>query len=103
MDLMKSTPNSFYEQFFEKLESIKSEVSIDFLKRQLIESKAGNPSMLNFKVSNDFDIVSAVGESNVDLVFSQSAFELFDNINATISQLTTVCKPGAVSIVHTDL
>jgi SAM-dependent methyltransferase len=103
MDLMKSTPDSFYEQFFEKLESIKSEVSIDFLKRQLIETKAGNPSMLNFKVSNDFDIVSAVGESTVDLVFSQSAFELFDNINATISQLTTVCKPGAVLVVHIDL
>jgi hypothetical protein len=102
-DLMNSTPDSFYEQFFEKLESIKSEVSIGFLKRQLIETKAGNPSQLNFKVSNDFDIISAAGESTIDLVFSQSAFELFDNINATISQLTTVCKPGAILIVHIDL
>jgi hypothetical protein len=102
-DLMKSTPDNFYEQFFEKLKSIKSEVSIDFLRKQLIEAKNGNPSQLNYKVSNDFDIVSAVGKSSIDLVFSQSAFELFDNINATILQLTEVCKPGAVLMVHIDL
>jgi len=102
-DLMKSTPDSFYEQFFGKLESIKSQVSIDSLKRQLKETKTGNPSQLNYVVSNDFDIVSAFGESTLDLVFSQAAFEHFDDFDATISQLSTVCKPGAILVAEIDL
>ncbi len=102
-DLMKSTPDSFYEQFFEKLESINSQTNIDFLKKQLKETKAGNPSRLNYVVHNDFDIISAFGQSTVDLAFSQAAFEHFDDIDATISQLSAVCKPGAVLVAEIDL
>ena len=102
-DLMKSTPDSFYEQLFERLESINSQANIDFLKRQLKEAKAGNPSRLSYVVRNDFDIVSAFGEATVDLVFSQAAFEHFDDIDATISQLSAVCKPGAILVAEIDL
>lgn len=102
-DLMKSTPDSFYEQLFGKLESINTRTDIHFLKGQLKERKTGNPSRLNYMVRNDFDIVSAFGESTVDLVFSQAAFEHFDDIEATISQLSAVCKPGAILVAEIDL
>ncbi len=102
-DLMKSTPDSFYERFFEKIESINGQADIDFLKRQVREAKTGKLSQLNYVVSNDFDIVSAFGENTVDLVFSQAAFEHFDDIDATISQLSAVCKPGAILVVEIDL
>lgn len=102
-DLMKFTPDSFYEQFFGKLESINGQANVDFLKRQLKKTKKGNASLLNYVVRNDFDIISAFGEATVDLVFSQAAFEHFDDIDATISQLSAVCKPGAILVAEIDL
>ena len=102
-DCMKSATDSFYEQFFKKLENLKSRETTDSLKELLKETKAGNPSKLNYVVSKDFDIVSAFGESTIDLVFSQAAFEHFDDFEATISQLSTVCKSGAVLVAEIDL
>lgn len=103
-NLMASTPDSFYEKFFEKLNDLNhNEKSIDYLWEQLQEIKNGNPSRLNYLVRNDFDIVSAFGKSSIDLVFSQAAFEHFDDIDATVSQLSEVCKPGAILVVEIDL
>ena len=102
-DLMKYAPDRFYEKFFRKLKSINSRTNIKFLKRQLTDAKKGNPSRLHYVVSDDFGLVTAFGESTVDLVFSQAAFEHFDDIDATISQLSAVCKPGAVLVAEVDL
>jgi SAM-dependent methyltransferase len=101
--LMEFTPDRFYEQLFEKLKSINSQTDIAFLKEQVNEAKAGNQSRLNYKVRQDFDLVFAFGEATVDLVFSQAAFEHFDDIYATISQLSAVCKPGATLVAEIDL
>jgi SAM-dependent methyltransferase len=100
-DLMKSTPDSFYEELFKKLESIDIQTDIHSLKR-IIEEK-GSLSQLNYVVRNDFDIVSAFGIKTVDLVFSQAAFEHFDDIEITIAQLSAVCKPGAMLVAEIDL
>jgi hypothetical protein len=101
--LMEFTPDSFYEQLFEKLASINSQTDIAFLKQQLTEAKAGNQTRLNYKVRQDFDLVSAFGEATVDLVFSQAAFEHFDDIYATFSKLSAVCKSGATLVAEVDL
>lgn len=103
-DLMKSTPDSFYEKFLEQLKNDGcSEFDINLLREQLSEAKKGNSSRLNYKVRNDFDLVAAFGRSNIDLVFSQAAFEHFEDINATVAQLSEVCKPGAIAVVEIDL
>jgi SAM-dependent methyltransferase len=102
-DLMKSTPDRFYEQLFKKLESINTQTDIGFLKEQLEKTKAGISSRINYVVRNDFDFISAFGESTIDLVFSQAAFEHFDDIESTISYLNAVCKPGAILVVEIDL
>ena len=102
-DLMRYTPDIFYEKLFVKLKSTNSKAKVDFLKRQLDEAKKGNQSNLKYMVLNDFDIVSALGKSAVDLVFSQAAFEHFDDIDATVTQLSTVCKPGAIVVAEIDL
>ena len=54
-------------------------------------------------VSKDFNLVSSIGKSKIDLVFSQAAFEHFDDIKETIAQLNKVCKPGAVLVIEIDL
>lgn len=102
-DLMKSTPDNFYEQLFRKLENINPQTDINFLKEQLNKAKTEVSSRLNYVVRDDFDIVSAFGEHTVDLVFSQAAFEHFDDIESTISHLSAVCKPGAILVVEIDL
>jgi hypothetical protein len=102
-DLMQFTSDSFYEQFFEKLQTINSHTDVDFLKAQLTAAKQGNASKLNYKVSNDFNLVTAFVENSVDLVFSQAAFECFDDIETTISQLNVVCKSGAILLAEIDL
>lgn len=101
--IMSSTPDKFYEELFRKLESINSKTDISFLKKQLTEAKAGRPSRLNYQVRKDFDILSSFGRASIDLVLSQAAFEHFDDINATVSQLSSVCKPGARLAVLVDL
>jgi SAM-dependent methyltransferase len=102
-DLMNSTPESFYEKFFDHLENTNNNANLNFLKNQFKEMKTGKPSRLNYVLRRDFDIVTALGESTVDLVFSQAAFEHFDDIDTTISQLSTVCKPGAILVAEIDL
>lgn len=102
-NLMKSVPDTFYKKLFGKLKSINAQIDINFLKKQLKAAKAGNSSQLNYVVGNNFDLVPSIGKSTVDLVFSQAAFEHFDDIEETISQLSVVCKPGAILIIEIDL
>jgi SAM-dependent methyltransferase len=102
-DLMKSTPDRFYECFFERLKEVNDSLNIGNLKESLKNAKAGNPSKLNYVLRDDFDIVKAFGESTIDIVFSQAAFEHFDDITETISKLSIVCKPGSVLIAEIDL
>ncbi|MGB7248529.1 MAG: class I SAM-dependent methyltransferase [Phormidesmis sp.] len=102
-DLMQSTPDSFYEKLFERLKELNLSTEIDFLRTQMKAVKTQQPSQLNTVVGEDFDLVSAFGKSTIDLVVSQAAFEHFDNIDETVSQLSAVCKPGAVSIIEVDL
>jgi SAM-dependent methyltransferase len=102
-NLIESTPDSFYEYFFKKLENMDNKIDINFLQNQLTEAQKGNASRLNYIVSEDFDLISTFGEETIDVVFSQAAFEHFDNINATISQLSSVCKTGAILVTEIDL
>lgn len=101
-DLMKYTPDNFYEQFFDRLKNVK-EIDSDFLKEQLIAAKQGDPSRLTYVVRKDFNIAAAIEKSTIDLVFSYAAFEHFDDLDKTISQLNIVCKPGAIVIAEIDL
>lgn len=101
--LMESTPEIFYARLFARIQALDPKVDLDFLREQLKSARAGNPSRLNLVVRDDFDIAAALGESTVDLIFSQAACEHFDDLEATVSQLSTVCKPGAVLIAEIDL
>ena len=102
-DLMKSTPASFYNKFFEALKLLNNQVDIDSLRSDVRSARAGHSSRLNYVVRDDFNLICAFGKTTVDLVFSQAAFEHFDAINETVSQLSSVCKPGAILVAEIDL
>lgn len=102
-DLMTSTPDSFYDVLFRRLERMNAVVNIGFLKEQLRDAQAGTTSRLHYVVREDFDLVAALGESKIDFVFSQAAFEHFDDIEETIARLTRICRPGAIMVAEIDL
>ena len=102
-DLMKSTPDSFYVELLEKLKRINSQTVIDSLNEQLKLAQEKKPSQLNYVVRDDFNLVSAFGNDTIDLVFSQAAFEHFDDVHTTFSQLSAVCKKDAILVAEIDL
>jgi len=101
--LMKKTPGSFYELLLNRLQNKNVRTDVGFLKKQIEEALAGNASRINYVVRDDFDILKAFGHSNIDLVVSQAAFQAFDDIEKTVSQLSVVCREGAILISEIDL
>lgn len=101
-DLFSSTPLSFYDVLFAKLDH-EGGAAVAALRAELQKSARREPSRLNYVVQPDFDLPTAVGAGTIDLVFSQAAFEHFDDIDDVIRQLSLVCRPGAQLVAEIDL
>ncbi len=102
-NLVASVPGGFYNHFFDYLYSVNPGSEIDILRNQLKLTQENRNDKLNYICRNDFDITSAIKPKSVDIIFSQAAFEHFDNIQKTIEQLSTVSKNGAILIALIDL
>jgi SAM-dependent methyltransferase len=102
-DLARSAPDAFYQALFRSLKSIDAGADIQRLAGSLHSLVSGAAGELNYVVRGDFDLVAAFGRSTIDLIFSQAAFEHFDDLEATIAGLSAVCKPGAVIVAEIDL
>jgi SAM-dependent methyltransferase len=107
-NLMKLASRQFYDQFFKYLkeEFQISQEDIECLRRQVDRTLSGQSDRLNDRLNyvcdKHFDI-SVFGKSTVDLVFSQAAFEHFDDIERVMAELSRVAKPGAVLVAEVDL
>ncbi|HEY3785418.1 MAG TPA: class I SAM-dependent methyltransferase [Steroidobacteraceae bacterium] len=101
-DLAKHAPPAFYEALFGTL-AHSDAVDVAALREALRRSVAGTPSRLNYVVRRDFDLSAAFGAGTIDRVFSQAAFEHFDDIEAVVRRLTSVCRPGARIVAEIDL
>ncbi|MBA7515422.1 hypothetical protein ES705_07462 [subsurface metagenome] len=103
-NLVEQTPTQFYEEFFEYMNhnNKHKEVNVSFLCSQLKLTILGKGDKLNYICRRDFDITS-IKEEDVDLVFSQAAFEHFDDVGKAISQLSQIVKSGTILITEVDL
>jgi SAM-dependent methyltransferase len=101
--LANAAPDAFYEAMFSRLQHTGGALDVEQLSYELARARAGAPSCLNYVVRPDFDFAEAFGENAIDIVFSQAAFEHFDQIDSTIARITRVCKPGAVLVAEIDL
>lgn len=103
-NLAKHVPHSFYDSFFEYLRRVdpSSAQCIDILKYQLELTCSGKNDLLNYNVCKNFNL-SVFERKSIDLIFSQAAFEHFDNVDETIRQLSEVSKNGAILIAVVDL
>lgn len=101
--MLGGASSGFYEKFLEYLKKNDETVDVEYLREELEKFEKGRGEKLNYICRADFDILSAFGESKIDIVFSFAAFEHFDNIEETVRQLSLVCRHGAVIIAQVDL
>ncbi|MFT5166259.1 MAG: SAM-dependent methyltransferase [Saprospiraceae bacterium] len=102
-NLVKNTPDSFYEHLFKHFQidpNLKTDVLT--LKSQLERTLKGQNDWLNYLSRSDFDL-SVFDGTNIDLVVSNSAFQQFDDPAKTIKQLSEIVRPGALFIALIDM
>lgn len=102
-DLAKWCPAEYYEVLFRQIESNHGgAVDLRWLKGQLDVCAAGRSDRLNYVCDKGFDFGRFKDES-IDYVFSQAAFEHFDDMDKTIEQMTRVTRKGGILITEVDL
>ena len=102
-DLSQHAPASFYAALIERIGAADPAVDMESLRSQIEGTRSGSAPRLRYVVRPDFDLVSAFGTEAMDLVFSQAAFEHFDDVARTVQQLSAVCKRGAIIVAEIDL
>ena len=102
-NLVESVPHSFYEALFDRVEKEGiSQLPIDELRNQLECTYRGENDRINYICDPDFDLGNFRDEG-IDLIFSQAAFEHFDDIPKTFAQMTELVRPGARLVAEIDL
>lgn len=86
-DLAERAPRTFYERFAERVP---------------VDLSALDDGRVRYVIREDFDVSAGV-EPGVDVVFSNAAFEHFDDVEATVAQLSRVVRSGGVIVAVIDL
>lgn len=103
-NLVESVPGRFYDELFEYLRTHEplAQDRINDLRAQLRLTQTGKNDKLNYICRKDFDISIFANEA-VDLVFSQAAFEHFDDVDTAFSRLSKVVRDGGMLVAEIDL
>ncbi len=99
--LAKSAPQAFYEALFRALEEKFKGCDIAFLREELRRAYAGESARLAYIVDKRFD-VAGIGE-HPELVFSQAAFEHFEDVEKTFAGLSGQVAAGCLLSAEVDL
>jgi hypothetical protein len=101
-DLVANVSTQFYDALFEQLEN-KYQANVTTLIGELDKTKNGHADRLNYICNNDFNLEKALGQQKINLVFSNAAFEHFNDVTETVRQLSSVADTGTLFIVSVDL
>jgi SAM-dependent methyltransferase len=101
-NLMARAPRRLYDTLLDELQSTNPHKA-QLIRAELDKQQSARQSKLNYVVRPDFDLAASFGAGSIELVFSQAAFEHFDDINSVVAQLTRVCRPGAMIVAEIDL
>ncbi len=94
--LIDQTPQIFYETLLSSLENQTE------LTEQLTKTLTNRDDRIRYCVEPKFDL-SILKDEQIDLIFSQAAFEHFDDVDRAIGQLSEIVNPGAVLVAEVDL
>lgn len=102
-NLVDTAPSEFYDALGDRIKSMNSnQSSVEPVEMSELTSNSSS-QRLNYVCREDFDLLKAFEEKSVDLVFSQAAFEHFDDVDNTFSQLAKIVRPGATLVSEIDL
>lgn len=100
-DMASANSPDFYNVFFSHLEN--KNIETGWLKEELTLTQKGERNKLNFICNKNFDIVEALGGEKIDLVFSNAAFEHFNDVAKTIEDVTKTTSANAILVLSVDL
>jgi hypothetical protein len=86
-DLARDVPQAFYERLAGRLP---------------VDLTALSDGRVSYIVRKDFDLSAAV-PPGIDIVFSNAAFEHFDDVEATVAKLSKITRAGAKAAIEIDL
>jgi len=99
--LAERVPEAFYEDLLREIVR-RGGGDVDGLRSEVALARGGGGARLRYVWRADFDL-SVLEPRSVDVVFSQSAFEHFDDVAQVIAQLSAVVKTGAQLVIQVDL
>ncbi|RKZ33510.1 hypothetical protein DRQ33_04155 [bacterium] len=100
-NLIVRTPDEFYEELFRQLEN-STQQDISSLREQLKSLENNTIAGINYVYSPEFDL-SVFKDKDIDFIFSQAAFEHFDDVGKTIEQISEISKSGTILVAKIDL
>ena len=87
-NLASNVPASFYQRLAERVPGV--------------DLSALSDGRISYVTREDFDVSAGI-TSGVDIVLSNAAFEHFDDVRATVQQLTQVANPLTKLVVEIDM
>jgi len=99
--LLEQTPNIFYSKLLDKIKMEFPDADINNLRDELSNCLSDKGERLRHMVDPSFSLLNI--QDKVDIVFSQSAFEHFDDVPRVISELGSVLKAEGSLIALIDL
>jgi len=97
--LAKITPKEFYKKLFNHIER-KYKKNVSSIEKDI--DKIHENERINYVHCKKFDL-SVFNKENIDLVFSQAAFEHFESAEKTLISLSKIAKSGTILITEIDL
>lgn len=95
--------DEFYVYFAQRLQQRIPGIDTAALLEEVRKARVGQGSSLRYLVRGDFDLTGALAPGDIDVVFSNAAFEHFDDVGRTARHLFQVCAHGAVVVIGIDL
>lgn len=102
--LVENVPAEFYDTFFRHIQTNAgaNQSMVSYLQAQLELTRSGKNDRLNYICRKDFDI-TVFKDDNIDYIFSQAAFEHFDDVDRTFSLLSKTVRSGSILIAEVDM
>lgn len=99
--LVYNVPKKFYDSLFDEITKRIPFANVNDLKYQLQLFYEGKSDRLNYIYDKDFSF-SRLESEMIDIVFSQAAFEHFDNIENTLGEVSEIISDGGWLLAGID-
>lgn len=101
--LLADPPAGFYSPLLRRVAEIPRAPEPTAIAAELERAHANRGERIRWACDPDFNLETMLEPSSVDIVVSQAAFEHFDDVPRTLTQLARVARPGAVFVAEIDL